>query len=232
MLIVLSSFESPPNLNAYGEMADLYQFLIDYEKRPLNWPYINIEDPRYQSLTGRSQGPQDFHLFPDLPFEIRGRIWRFSFPKARTIQALPLIDEDRPLTYRDNESSKVLDITFSYESKNPITAFLRTSKESQKLALSIYQRLVMGRRTIYFYPDRDILVFVGLPTVFLKLLFKETQTNIMRLLENTLDHESRQLTGQCVDSSTRVVWEAPFFEKYWQFCARTTRPTKHRLATR
>jgi len=35
-----------------------------------------------------------------------------------------------------------------------------------------------------------------------------------------------------VDSSTRVVWEAPFFEQYWQFCARTTRPTKHRLTTR
>ena len=32
------------------------------------------------------QGPQDFHQFPELPPEIREKIWKFSFPDARSIR--------------------------------------------------------------------------------------------------------------------------------------------------
>jgi len=45
------------------------------------------------------QGPQDFHQFPELPPEIREKIWKFSFPDARSIRVCPIMlkDSDPPL---------------------------------------------------------------------------------------------------------------------------------------
>ena len=45
------------------------------------------------------QGPQDFHQFPELPPEIREKIWKFSFPDAYSIQVylIMLKDSDPPL---------------------------------------------------------------------------------------------------------------------------------------
>ncbi|PMD55497.1 uncharacterized protein K444DRAFT_666721 [Hyaloscypha bicolor E] len=150
------------------------------------------------------------------------------------IQVLPLIDEDCPLTYRDIESSKVLNITFSYKDNDPITA-LRTTQESRRAALRIYQQLVMSGRKIYFCPDRDVLQFVGLATVSLKLL-SERPEDILQILKNTVDYESRQLMSQFGDSSTPIKSVALFLEQFWgqylEFERRKTRPKKYRRIAR
>lgn len=150
------------------------------------------------------------------------------------IQVLPLIDKDCPLTYRDIESSKVLNITFSYKNNDPITA-LRTTQESRRAALRIYQQLVMSGRKIYFCPDRDILQFVGLATVSLKLL-SERPEDILQILKNTVDYESRQLMSQFGDSSTPIKSVALFLEQFWgqylEFERRKTRPKKYRRIAR
>ena len=101
-------------------------------------------------------------------------------------------------------------VKFSYEDNNPIAA-LRTSRESRKAALSVYQRCI--ENGIYFCPDRDTLLFTGLEEMFQTLLSTGARPHyIVRVLTNTFDYEASQLAGQCARSSTTIKWSAPFFE--------------------
>jgi hypothetical protein len=69
-----------------------------------------------------SQGPRHFHLFTELPFEIRQMIWKFSLPAARSIRVHPLVPEDRSLGLLDHSNKRVgvLDVGFSYEDNDSI----------------------------------------------------------------------------------------------------------------
>jgi hypothetical protein len=157
-----------------------------------------------------------FQLFPKLPAEIRLRIWKLSFPCTRAIRVRPLVDKDRPLSYRENTSREVLNIRFSY-TDDPIMA-LQISRESRKAGLSIYRPLVAGGRTIYFCPDRDVFVFEGLDIVYQKLVLYRGLATTMRLLENTI---TRELTDQFADLST-IEWVAPFLRQVWERVSRVS----------
>ena len=83
------------------------------------------------------QGPQ-FPRFPELPLEIREKIWKFSFLDARSIRVRPIGPKDGnlPLLVHRNKPQRVL-VKFSYEDVNLIIA-LKTSRESRKITLSVY----------------------------------------------------------------------------------------------
>jgi hypothetical protein len=76
-----------PNLsNIYElEMDGLNSLSIKLDIRP---PPLQVRE---------SQGPQNFHRFPDLPFEIRETIWKFSFPDTRSIRVYPIVPKDNHL---------------------------------------------------------------------------------------------------------------------------------------
>jgi hypothetical protein len=69
------------------------------------------------------------------------------------------------LLNHDNKPQRV-DVRFSYEDNNSPIIVLKISKESRKVVLSVYYHFVGGRRKIYFYPNRDTLLFEGLRVVF------------------------------------------------------------------
>jgi hypothetical protein len=97
---------------------------------------LDIRPPPLQ--VRKSQGPQNFHRFPDLLFEIREKIWKFSFPDTRSIRVRPIVLKDNhlPLLVHRNKPQRAF-IKFSYKNNNPIVA-LKTSGESRKTALSVY----------------------------------------------------------------------------------------------
>jgi 2EXR family len=85
---------------------------------------------------------QHFHLFPELPFEIREMVWMSSFPCARSIRARPVL-EALSWIYHNRKSRQVLNVKFSYEDSDLIAA-LRTSKEPRQTVLSVYRPRVTG----------------------------------------------------------------------------------------
>jgi hypothetical protein len=53
---------------------------------------LDIRPPPLQ--ISKSQGPQNFHQFPELPSEIREKIWKYSFPDTRSIRVYPIMPKD------------------------------------------------------------------------------------------------------------------------------------------
>jgi hypothetical protein len=138
-------------------------------------------------------------------------IWTFSLPGACSIRVRPTVPKDGllPLLSDRYKPRRVL-VKFSYEDNNPIAA-LRTSRESRKAALSVYQYCI--ENGIYFCPDRDTLLFTGLEAMFRTLVLTGERPHfIVRLITNTLDYEASQLAVQCARSSTTIRWSAPGFE--------------------
>jgi hypothetical protein len=206
-----------PNLsNIYElEMDGLNSLLIKLDIRP---PPFQVRE---------SQGSQNFHQFPELPPEIREKIWKFSFPDARSIRVCPIVPKDGHLSLpvHGNKPQRVL-VKFSYEDDNPIMA-LKTSRESRGIALSVYKCFIehprglelegdeedldlpLGGKITYFCPDRDTLLFAGLEEVFMMLLLSgERPGSVTQLLTNTFDHEASQITDQFADSSTTIKWSS------------------------
>lgn len=177
----------------------------------LSKPFIGLNiRPLLQSC--ESQGPQHFHLFLELPFEIREMIWKFSLPSTRSIRVRLLVLEDRPLNlfYHRNKSLRVLDVEFSYEDHDLIMA-LQTSKESRQAALLVYRCLVTSGRTIYFCPNRDTLQFAGFETVFETLVSNAWRpASIMQLLMGMCNLEASRFA----DSSTTVEWSEPVLKRF------------------
>jgi hypothetical protein len=167
----------------------------------LNSPLIKLDIRPPPLQVRESQGPQNFHQFPKLPPEIREKIWKFSFPDARSIRVCPYIpkDGDPPLLVDVDEPRKVL-VEFSYEDDNPIVA-LKTSRESREIALSVYRSFGKGGRIIYFCPDRNTLLFAGLEEVFFMLVLAgDRPGSVIQLLRNTFDYKASQFA----DSSTTI----------------------------
>jgi hypothetical protein len=181
-------------------MYGLNSLLIKLDIRP---PPLQVHEP---------QGPQNFHLFSKLPREIREKIWKLSFPDGRSIRVCPIVPKDGylALLVRGNKLQRVL-TEFSYEDNDPIVA-LKTSRESREIALSVYRSFVKGERIIYFCPDRDTLLFAGLETVFLMLLYIGGRPGLLR---NILDHEASQLEDQFRDPSTTIKWSWAVDKSLW-----------------
>jgi 2EXR family len=151
---------------------------------------------------------QHFHLFPELPFEIREMVWMSSFPGARSTRARPAL-EALNWIYHNRKARQILDVTFSYEDSDRIVA-LRTSRESRQAALSVYRPRVTGWGIIYFCPDRDTVLFAGFETVFETLVSHGSRpASIAQLLMNTCEREASQFA----DSSTKVEWWEPVLER-------------------
>jgi hypothetical protein len=150
----------------HPNFSNIYELEMD----GLNSLLIKL-DIRPPLQVRESQGPRNFHRFPELPLEIREKIWKFSFPDARSIRVYPIIlkDNNPPLLVNENKPQRVL-VEFSYEDNNPI-AVLKTSGESRKIALSVYRSFIKGGRRIYFYLNCNTLLFAGLKAVFLMLLY-------------------------------------------------------------
>jgi hypothetical protein len=175
-------------------MDGLNSLLIKLDIRPLP---LQVHEP---------QGPQNFHLFSQLPPEIRKKIWKLSFPDGRWIRVHPIVPKDVHLSLlvRGNKPQRLL-IEFSYEDNDPIVA-LKTSRESRMIALSVYRSFVKGGKRVYFCSDSDTLLFAELVEVSLMLLRTRMRPGLVKqLLANTFDHEAVQLTGQLSDSST-IKW--------------------------
>jgi hypothetical protein len=142
---------------------------------------------------------QHFHLFPGLPFEIREMVWMSSFPDARSIRARPVL-EALSWIYHNRKSRQVLDVKFSYEDSNPIVA-LRTSRESCQAALSVYRPRVTEWGIIYFYPNRNTILFAGFETVFETLISHGSRpASIAQLLITICERKASQFP----DSSKNV----------------------------
>ncbi|PVH67891.1 hypothetical protein DL98DRAFT_257124 [Cadophora sp. DSE1049] len=78
---------------------------------------------------------QQFLLFPELPYEIRALIWRFSF--CRPIQVQLELDTCSIPALLPQYIQRLCKITFSYD-KNTIPPALHTCKESRDIALAVY----------------------------------------------------------------------------------------------
>jgi hypothetical protein len=166
---------------------------------------LDIQPPLLQPCV--SQGPQHFHPFTKLPFEIRKMIWKFTFPDARSIRVRPLVPDDRFLCLLDHSNNRVgvLDVGFSYKDNDPIVA-LRTVRESRQAAQSVYRCLVKNGQTIYFCPDRDTLLFAGFEKVAETLVLNAWRpASIAQLLRNTCDREASPFA----DTSTIIQWSGP-----------------------
>ena len=114
-----------------------------------------------------SNSTQQFHLFPELPYELRALIWRFSFCRPIQVQ-LELGTGSIPALLPEHIQGLC---SFSYD-KNTTPPALLTCKESRDIALSSYNcfppRTIHNRiyyspdlPTIYYYPLYDNIHLEG-----------------------------------------------------------------------
>ena len=71
-------------------MDDLNNFLVQ----------LNVRPSLFQDC--KSQEPRDFHLFLNLPFEIRELIWKFSLPDTIRVRTIMPEDGHLYLQYHNN----------------------------------------------------------------------------------------------------------------------------------
>ncbi|KUJ22672.1 uncharacterized protein LY89DRAFT_307337 [Mollisia scopiformis] len=110
-----------------------------------------------------------FTLFPELPFELRLKIWQFSVPGPR------ILGVGHEIQYK-SFYGRLLPSTIEWRTSDPIPSLLHVCHESRKEALKLYQRSLgvplkqgknyidFGNDTIYFggpgrgFSDLDVLL--------------------------------------------------------------------------
>lgn len=104
---------------------------------------------------------QDFSRFPDLPTEIRLKIWPLTFPSSRVIE-IRTADYPSNISYLPIPSrpgNTVSDINWVTKTRPP--AALSVCRETRAEALRVYsvrfELLAAGGEVIYINPDIDIL---------------------------------------------------------------------------
>lgn len=107
-----------------------------------------VEGSLLEALSAPNEATPSFNQFPELPLELRRKIWRYAFPKPRILKNLSL---DKYGCWRREP--------FSFHVSHPVTLFI--NRESRTETLKSYRDLSTSLDTsgkpVYFSPAYDAL---------------------------------------------------------------------------
>ncbi|KAK6849159.1 hypothetical protein PG995_012992 [Apiospora arundinis] len=150
-----------PVINSFGLLSRFYQRQRSQYFDLVDSLQLNMERT-LTSLFTPAKGPQTFHLFGELPPELRIKIWQEAMPAARTVAVQSPFSRRRDAPTSLDGVLNNYDDTETWHSNTQIPALLHVNSEARHEALKHYTlALGVGDFAPRIYVDfaRDTLFF-------------------------------------------------------------------------